>query len=68
VRKASILGVNSWEDALGVLKPALHTAASEQHLTTEQQKACLNSDPLSRVTHHEGYCVRAPLGKHMGAP
>jgi hypothetical protein len=28
VRKASILGVNSWEDALGVLKPALHTAAS----------------------------------------
>jgi hypothetical protein len=26
VRKASILGVNSWEDALGVLKPALHTA------------------------------------------
>jgi hypothetical protein len=28
VRKASILGMNSWEDALGVLKPALHTAAS----------------------------------------
>ena len=28
MRKASILGVNSWEDALGVLKPALHTAAS----------------------------------------
>ena len=39
MRKASILGVNSWEDALGVLKPALHTAASSLRALSCRDKA-----------------------------